>query len=395
MHELANRALDHLRLVSDLFDLDALRHGLHEISGRLLDILAELEDVGALGGDDADADRGLAFLAGDEGRRIDEAVGDGREIAEPEHAAIAFDRGLGHRLDAIKRAGDAQRHALRGGFHGACRRDVVLLGERIEQRLRRNAKCCQLRVGKFDEDTLVLGAVKIDLGDAGDLQQALAKTLRDLLELGVVGAVAGHHVEDGVDVGELVIDDWPEDARRQLALYVDHLLAQQIEEMGHVLRRRIVAEGHLGRGEAGLGIGLHLLEIGQLLDLLLDGIGDLFLHLLRGRAGPDHGDVDHLHREERILGPAELLIGEEAGDAEHQHQEQDQRRMADGPGRKVEALHRSLRKTIQLQNDSRSVQTVVARQRSNPGGWADSGSLRRFSLCLGTKAETLLTRRNS
>jgi hypothetical protein len=35
--------------------------------------------------------------------------------------------------------------------------------------------------------------------------------------------------------------------------------------------------------------------------------------------------------------------------AEHQHQEQDQRRMADGPGRKVEALHRSLRKTIQLQ----------------------------------------------
>ncbi|AHY49054.1 hypothetical protein BJS_07238 [Bradyrhizobium japonicum SEMIA 5079] len=30
-------------------------------------------------------------------------------------------------------------------------------------------------------------------------------------------------------------------------------------------------------------------------------------------------------------------------------------------------------------NHSRSVQTVVARQRSNPGGWAGSGSLRRFS----------------
>src|SRR5207344_1411511 len=50
------------------------------------------------------------------------------------------------------------------------------------------------------------------------------------------------------------------------------------------------------------------------------------------------------HREERIFGAAELLIGEEAGDAEHEHQEENQRRMADGPGRKVEALHRSLRK---------------------------------------------------
>ncbi|MFB6453145.1 hypothetical protein, partial [Bradyrhizobium tunisiense] len=53
-------------------------------------------------------------------------------------------------------------------------------------------------------------------------------------------------------------------------------------------------------------------------------------------------------------------------------------------------------RTFQLpKKDSRSVQTIIARQRSNPGGWADSGSLRRFSLCLGTKAETLLTRRNS
>lgn len=47
---------------------------------------------------------------------------------------------------------------------------------------------------------------------------------------------------------------------------------------------------------------------------------------------PGHStEIDHLHREEWILGPAEILVGEEAGDA--QHQEQDQRRMADGPGR--------------------------------------------------------------
>jgi hypothetical protein len=178
MHELADGALDHLRLVGDLLDLDALRHGLHEIIGRLLDFLAEFEDVGALGGDDADAERGLAFLAGDEGRRIDEAVGDGRDIAEPEHAAVAFDRGFRHRLGAVERAGDAQRHALRGGFHRAGGRDVVLLGQRIEQRLRRDAERRQLGVRELDEDAFFLGAVEIDLGDAGHLQAAAGACLR-------------------------------------------------------------------------------------------------------------------------------------------------------------------------------------------------------------------------
>ena len=121
IHELADGALDHLRLVGDLLDIDALRHGLHEVGGRLLDLLAEFEDVGALGGDHADAERGLAFLAGDEGRGIDKTVRDGGDIAEPEHAAVALDRALRNRLGAVERAGDAQRHALRGGFHRAGR----------------------------------------------------------------------------------------------------------------------------------------------------------------------------------------------------------------------------------------------------------------------------------
>ena len=95
------------------------------------------------------------------------AMGDGGDIAEPEHPAVAFDRRLGDRLDAIERAGDAQRHALRGGLDRAGRHHVVLLGERIEQRLRRDAERRQLGVRELDEDPLVLGAVEIDLGDAG------------------------------------------------------------------------------------------------------------------------------------------------------------------------------------------------------------------------------------
>src|SRR4051812_47811574 len=107
MHELADGALDHLRLIGDLFDVDALRHRLHEIGYPLLVVLAEFEDVGAPGGDDADAKRGLAFLPHRETRRIDEAMRNGGDIAEAEHAAVAFDRRFGNRLDAVKRAGDA------------------------------------------------------------------------------------------------------------------------------------------------------------------------------------------------------------------------------------------------------------------------------------------------
>ena len=249
MHELADGAFDHLRLVGDLLDLDALRHRLHEIVGRLLDVLAEFENIGALGGDDADADRRLAFLAGDEGRRIDEAVGHGGDIAEPEYAAVAFDRGLRHRLGAVERAGDAQRHALRGGFHRAGGRDVVLLGQRIEQRLRRDAERRQLGMREFDEDTLVLVAVEINLGDTRHLQQPLAHAFGSLLELRVVSAVAGHHVQNGIDVGEFVVDGRPEQACWQLALHVGDLLAQQIKQIRHVLWRGRILEGDLHRRE--------------------------------------------------------------------------------------------------------------------------------------------------
>ena len=129
MHEFADGVFDHLGLVGDPVDIDALRHRLHEIRGRVGHVLAELQDVGALGGDHADAERGLAFLTHHETRRIDKAMRDGGDVTQPKHPAIALDRRFRHRLDAIERAGDAQRHPLRGGFHRAGRHDIVLLGQ--------------------------------------------------------------------------------------------------------------------------------------------------------------------------------------------------------------------------------------------------------------------------
>src|SRR6202012_4621659 len=139
--------------------------------------------------DDADADRGFALLTHLEGRRIDETVGDGGDIAEPEHAAVAFDGRLRNGLRAVERAGDAQGYALGRGLDRAGRHDVVLFGERIEQRLRRDAERRELGVRELDEDALVLRAVDVDLGDAGHFQQPLTQAFGRLLQLRIVGAV--------------------------------------------------------------------------------------------------------------------------------------------------------------------------------------------------------------
>ncbi len=137
---------------------------------RLLDVLAEFEDVGALGGDHADTERGLAFLANGEGRGIHVTMGDGGDIAEAEHAAVALDRGFGDGLHAIQRTGNTQRHALRGGLDRAGRGDIVLLGERVEQRLRGDAEGGELGVRELDIDALVLVTVEIDFGNPRHFQ---------------------------------------------------------------------------------------------------------------------------------------------------------------------------------------------------------------------------------
>ena len=98
-------------------------------------------------------------------------------------------------------------------------------------------------------------------------------------------------------------------------------------------------QDHPDERHAGLRIALDPVEIGQLLQLLLDLVGDLRLHLGRGRARP--GDVHHHHLdgERGILGAAEIEVGVGAGRAEQQDHEQHQRAVRDRPFGQIEALH--------------------------------------------------------
>ena len=340
--ELVHRVIDDLRLIGDLLEIEALRHRGHEVGGCACDIRTEFKDIGALGHHNADANGLLAFLADLEVRRIGKTMGHGGDVTDPEYAAVGFHRRLGDSFDAVERAGDAQRHALRRGLQHAGRHDRVLPGQRLEQLIGRDAERRELGVREFDEDLLVLRAVQIDLGDVLDLEQALTERLGDLFHLRIIGAVGGQHVEDRIDVAPFVIDRRPDQSGRQIVLDVGELLAKLVEELRHVAGRRVVLERDLHRREAGFAVGRDLVDEGQLLHLLFDRIGDLRLHFRGCRARPHGGDDHELDGERRIFAAPQAAVGEQAGGAEHHDQEKNQSGMRNGPRRDIETAHRAL-----------------------------------------------------
>ena len=183
--------------------------------------------------------------------------------------------------------------------------------------------------------------IRSTLLTSGTPQQPLAHVLGRVLELAEVEPVGGQHVDDRIDVAVFVVDLRPQHPLRQARAQVVELLAGLVEQVGHPLGRRVVAERHRRGHEAGGGVGLDLVEVRQLLQLLLDRVGDLVAHLRRGGAGPARRDDRHLDGEVRVLGPAEPLVGEDPGRREHEDEEQHQRRMADREAREIEAAHRS------------------------------------------------------
>ena len=133
--EFTDGMVDHLRLVGDLLDVDALRHRLHEGVRRSIHLPAEGQDVCALGHDDTEAKSRLAALADQGVGRIFEATGDGRDVAETEHAAARLDRGFGYRLGPVEGSRDTHGDPLGAGLDGAGGNNRVLPLQRLEQGL--------------------------------------------------------------------------------------------------------------------------------------------------------------------------------------------------------------------------------------------------------------------
>ena len=140
-------------------------------------------------------------------------------------------------------------------------------------------------------------------------------------------------VEDRADVPECVVDQGPNNPVGQIGTHVDHLLAELEKEHRHFARRGRIAERQRNGGEGRLAVGLDFVAPGELLEFLLDAVGDLRLHLLGGRAGPFDGDNRDLDGEVGIFGSAEPRIREGACEPDHDDEKCGQLGMSDRPAR--------------------------------------------------------------
>ena len=110
--ELADQLLDDARLVRDLVDFDAGRNLSFGVRNRILEPLAELQNVGAFGHGDDDTDGFAAVVAHDAARRVLVSAFDGGDIAEPEGHAARLDGDFGDGRLALKRTGDTHVDAV-------------------------------------------------------------------------------------------------------------------------------------------------------------------------------------------------------------------------------------------------------------------------------------------
>ena len=120
-----------------------------------------------------------------------------------------------------------------------------------------------------------------DFTDAGHQHQFTAQLLGIANQLRVGKALAGEGEEEAKDIAKIVIHERRSDAGRELASGVANPAAQFIPDLrqlaGVVVRGDV--DGNLR--QAVRGNGADVIEIGQLLQRVLQRQGDFFFHLLR------------------------------------------------------------------------------------------------------------------
>ena len=308
-----------------------------QVGGLGVERFAETHDVLSRLHGDADAQHRLPARAHLRLRRIDIAALDRRDVAEAKRAAVHADQRVGERVDVGELAARTHEHAVVGRVQRAGGRDGVLAVDGLRDLLRRDVQARELRVRDLDIDPLFLVAEIIDLRDARHAQQHRAQLIGVVVQLHRRKTVAFERVDVRVDVAELVVEERTLHALRQRRRDIADLLAHLVPLLGHILRRRAVLHREEQQRFAGARIAAQEVGGGCFLQFLRDLVGDLFLHLRRGGAGPQGLDDHHAKRERRVFRLREPCVRNDAEDRRHRDQEDHQRAMPQRPRRQVEA----------------------------------------------------------
>ena len=309
---------DDLRLEPHDVELDADRIPGPEPRNLAPDAGAEGDDVAPGAHRDRERERRGSRGVDQLGGRLGVPARDRREVLEGDECGTPRqgDDRTPEVVDRLEAAGRLQRDSLhRGANFPPGNQDVDALEDRTELE-RREARLGQPLVLVVDEDPLVLRAVDVDLGDVIEPQQVVAHRVGNLLEIGVRVAVSGQRDDDPEDVAQLVVDERPDRAVRQIRGDPRDLAAQVVPDGLHVAR--VVAGPHRDERHAGPRPRRDVLDLGDLLQRGLDHVGDQVFDA--GRARPRQTGQHHrpAKGDLGILGPRQLQVGAPAGGDQEQ-----------------------------------------------------------------------------
>ncbi len=258
------------------------------------------------------------------GRRIVVAAPYRGDVAEAEGLAIDVQQGIGQRTHITQLPARAHKDAIVGSgqYAGRCHR--VLLVDSLRDLLRADAEFGQLHIGNVDVDVLVLVAEIIDFADARDVQKFGAQLIGVVMQLRGRVAIALQCIDVGIDVAELVVEERPLHARRQLRADIADFLAHLVPGLRHNGCRCRILDVEKDQRFARTRIAAQEVDRRRFLQLARNAVGHFFLHLLRARAGPEGLNHHHLEGERRVFRLRQMAVRQHAEQRDHAHQEKHQ-----------------------------------------------------------------------
>ena len=155
-----------------------------------------------------------------------------------------------------------------------------------------------------------------------------------------IESIAGQSKEIDEGIAKFVVEKRPLHPGWESVSDIANFLADLIPGIGHVFLRRVVLERNEHQRLACLRIGANDIGPRNILQTLLDALGDLLLDFARRRARPQCPYHHYLEGEIGILGPAKLEIGHHAADHQHDDQIGHHRAVIERPRRQIQRLHR-------------------------------------------------------
>jgi hypothetical protein len=208
--------------------------------------------------------------------------------------------------------------------------DLLEIEAQGSEALRREAKV----------DLLLLLAENLDLAHVAGAQELGARLLGEIPSLAHREPVIGHAIDDAENIPELVVVVGAEDFAREGLLDVVNLFPDLVPDPGNLGFFGGFTQVDVDRRDARLREALRVIEVGSLLELLLQPVRDLQHGVERGGARPLHLNDHRLHGKVGILLPAQPVVGIDARREHQEDQENDDDAVMNRPFGEVEPLHR-------------------------------------------------------